>query len=195
LVTALQAYDLFEFDAGVQFPAFGVATEPAYDFLTWTRSAQTLYGVQSNRCVADISPISGANAAVPAIASTYPRVLKLSILRPWLNSALLDAKRRDSLVAAAHFGPDGALRAVPAFLWVLMPQEMQLKFQDDVARDQAAAWANARNCCRIVCGESQITLAPWSVVRRQEDGLLAGDIGGSAPTLFAVVSRRRAGTL
>ena len=194
LVRATQAYHLFEFDAGLRFPAFDVATQPAYDLLTWTRQAQTLSDVQSNRCVASISPIDNANPVVPAIASTYPRVLRLSIERPWLNAALLDAKRKDPLLAAEHFGPDGVLRIVPAYLWILMPQEVRLEFQDEDARRQAITWANARNCCRVVCGDTEITLEARSVFRRQEDGLLAGDISGSAPTLFAVVSRRRAGT-
>lgn len=190
LVRAMDSYHLFEFDAGLQFPAFGVAANPDYDLLTWKNEAQTLSDMPSNICVANVTPLRGEGGPYSAITSTYPRVLKIRIERPWLNTALLDIQQKGSL-GSRHFDGAGSLRVIPTYLWVLMPQEVRLSTQDKDIRAKVGTWANAKNCCKVVCGETELRLEARSVMER-EDGQFAGDIDGSDPLLFAIASRRRA---
>jgi hypothetical protein len=186
---ALGAYDLFSFDAGFKFPAFAVATKPAFNIGTWDNQALAI-DQQSGRCRAEISRIGNSDLKIVANTSAMPRALEISLERPWLNHSLLDKQVKNPNLAEKFFGAKGPLRVIPERFWVAMPDKIVMEFETPDEANLAQTWASAGDCCKVVCPDDSITLKPGSV-RVKNKLAMQGIVDGSSPLLFAIVSNRR----
>jgi hypothetical protein len=190
LFAEMQAYTKFDFGAGLEFPPFDVATRPAFDVPSWNARAQTLTTEPSGRCRATVAPLGSTTPTFEADAISYPRVLEVQLVRPWLVNSFLDNRLARSGTQSVFFGEGGTLVAIPDRLWILLSDEVQLRFADARALDQTTAWATAGGCCHISCGGTDYSLDSNSV-RRRDDGTIRASRSGLSPLVFAIVSARR----
>jgi hypothetical protein len=191
LKKALDNYNDFGPSRGLDFLAYEVATSPSYDNPgAWDIKALTLE--QIGKCKAKVSSTANANQ-VDADIALLPRLLEIELDRLWLSDAFLDSllAARNPLTSK-YFQPNGDLRVIPKRLWILLPQDARIEPVKESDRTQIASWGNDNTCCRVVCKDATIDLAPTSF-RENKDATYTVRRSDQSPLLFAIVSRRRAG--
>jgi hypothetical protein len=123
--------------------------------------------------------------------SRRPQLVDVDIIRPWLSDQLLDRTADShSPTARKYFGSDGSLRVIPSHLEVLMPDEIRISGENSADAHLLQKWAGDSACCRVVCNNIAIQIAP-STVRLSASGELRGRVAGLDPLLFAIVSSHR----
>lgn len=187
---ALQVYQDYEVQfSGGPFDQFQVFTDPPYDVTALWNSRSTELPSQG-RCLGKAYSYAAAASAVAVDFTLAPRLLEVTLVRPWLSDQVLDEFATAQREASRHFGEGGDLGIIPSRLWVLMPERVRLKGVSESDQETLENWAKQDTCCRLVCDAVEVTLDKSSL-RFGNDKRLAALRSDARPLLYAIASRRR----
>lgn len=191
LERALRAYQDYEVEfAAGPFERFQVFTDPPYDATSQWQSRSSELPSQG-RCLGGARSYLADATAIDADFTVAPRLLQVTLVRPWMSEKLLDQfAAAPGLETSKYFGADGNLGFIPSRLWVLMPERVRFKGLDDSSHVTMQSWAKDNTCCQLVCESAQIRLNKDSV-RLGEDKRFAAVRSDVPPLLYAIASRRR----